>query len=259
MNRFKRLLITLLFLTGAPASAQECVEQIFLPLRATALPGAYGSLWQTFLTITNHSDVPVAIGGVGTCQLGICETPLLKPGATVTPPTPFRDYITIGCDDLSRVDLSLRVRDLSRGHETWGTSVPVVYSEDVVYGDVVSITDIPNSDQFRSMLRVYSVPEGTSGQARIRVFEVKPIEETRDATPDVLVADFVVDLITAPLDPLHSPGVAQVPLWILPELAGVELLRVEVSAAPAVGLFALVTTTNNETQHVTVLAPRNVP
>jgi hypothetical protein len=259
MDRFKLLLISLLFFSGATASAQQCFVDIFLPLRARALPGAYGSLWQTFLTITNHSDSPVPLGGVGSCQLGLCTTQVLRPGATVTPHPPFRHYVGIACDDVPRLDFNLRVRDLSRGHLTWGTTVPVVYPEDVAYGEVVRITDIPNSEQFRSMLRVFSVPEGTSGQARIRVFEIKPTLEPDHAAPDVLVADFAVDLVTEPLDPSHSPGTAQIPLWTLPQLAGVGLLRVEVSASPEVGLWALATATNNDTQHVTVLAPRKLP
>ncbi len=257
MQRLKALLIPLLFFSGPPASGQECYERILLPVRANQLPGAYGSLWQTFLTITNHSDSTVLIHDIDSCPFPPCPSPALRAGATVTPRV-YRDYVTIDCDDVGRVAINLRVRDLSRGHETWGTSVPVVFADDVVYGDIVSITDIPNSDQFRSMLRVYSVREGTTGQARIKVFEVKPGQEATDAYGDVLVADFVVDLVPAPLDPWNTPGIAQVPLWTLPELQGVELLRVEVSAAPDLGVWAFATATNNDTQHVTVLSPRKV-
>lgn len=139
-----------------------------------------------------------------------------------------------------------------------GTTVPIVLGDDAFYGEIVSITDIPNSPEFRSMLRIYGVPEGSRGEATVRIFEVGAAEETDDALGDRLLADFQVALSPAPLDPSHTPGLAQIPLWTRPELQAVERVRVEIRGSPDLGLWAMVSATNNDTQHVTILSPPQI-
>lgn len=255
MTRFSSLLIAVLLAAVPEARSQECFENVLLPVRANQVPGANGSSWQTFLTITNHGASAAEIGRIGICRVEPCEVSVLRPGATVTPRA-YEDYVAIECGDVEQVEISLRVRDLSRTHQTWGTTIPIVLGDDAFYGEVVSITDIPSSPEFRSMLRVYGVPEGSRGEATVRIFEVGAAEETDDALGNRLLADFQVGLSPAPLDPFHTPGLAQIPLWTLPELQGVERVRVEVRASADLGLWAMVSATNNDTQHVTILSPR---
>lgn len=240
---------------AATAQDTPCVEEILLPIKADEVPGAYGSVWQSFLTITNHGDTSITIGGIfGGCGLALCPEVVIDAGSTAIPRV-HDNYLTLDCETASQVDITLRVRDLSRTLDTWGTTIPVVRAPNVRHGEVVSITDIPNTSGIRSMLRIYAVEEGTMGDARVRVFEVLPNRRENDRNHDQLLADFIVALQPSALDPRNTPGLAQVPLWMLPEVQGAELIRVEVSGAADLGLWAMVSATSNSTQFVTILAP----
>lgn len=250
-------MISCALMSGVPVIAQEssCVERILVPVRANKLPGAHGSLWQTYLTVTNHGSTAVDIGGIGSCGIPPCTIAVVAPDTTIVPQV-YDDYIVIGCDEAANVDISLRVIDLSRALGTWGTTIPVVRGRDVYYGGVISITGIPNTEQFRSMLRIYGVQEGTRTQVRVQIFEVTPNVEPGGALSDVLHADFDVSVAPVPSDPLHSPGRAEIQLWMIPEIQEAELIRVEITGNEGAGLWAMVSATNNDTQHVTMLLPK---
>ena len=63
MTRFSSLLIAVLLAAVPEARSQECFENVLLPVRANQVPGANGSSWQTFLTITNHGASAAEIEG----------------------------------------------------------------------------------------------------------------------------------------------------------------------------------------------------
>jgi hypothetical protein len=64
-----------------------------------------------------------------------------------------------------------------------------------------------------------------------------------------------LSLLNPDLQSLH-PAYAQVSISDLPEVRGVETIRVEISPqTPGMRYWAFVSVTNNETQHVTNIAP----
>ncbi|MBW3563779.1 MAG: hypothetical protein KY459_03545 [Acidobacteria bacterium] len=258
MKQQRLTIIAVIFSLAVTAGAQDapCEQRILVPVIADGVPGAFGSIWQTYLTISNRGEEPVFVGGIfRDCGLPPCPTATVEPGSTAIPS--FHDeYLTVlGCDAIENIDINLRVRDLSREKETWGTSIPVVYEDDVFH-EPFGITDIRNGDGFRSMLRIYTFERGVTTSARVKVYAILPNRELNDDDTDVLLTDFPVTLTPVPLDPFHTPGYAQISLPALQELEGWDQLRVEISGEESVGLWAFVSTTSNDNQFVTVLTPR---
>lgn len=251
------VLSSILFLPGALAGQEEpCVERVLLPVIArNPVPGAHGSLWQTTLTLTNHGDADALIGGIFNCRVPLCPNEELSAGASAIPRV-YDSYLELECERLEAIEISLRIRDLSRELDTWGTAVPVVYESDLFRGTVFGINDIPNDERFRSMLRIYGIEPDTGGQVHVRIFEVVANHEAGDVASDVLLAEFDVSLRPQPRNPRAFPDIAEIVLWSMPELANSALIRVEMEGPEDVGLWAMVSATNNETQHVTILAPR---
>src|SRR5712691_7997574 len=136
----KRGLAVAYFLIFTPAAYAQGVqfpyEKVLIPiLTSSILPGAHGSLWTTELVARNESDQYVEIGTIiGPCQI---ECPVgQSPHATFhigefTPDPNAGEFLYIGAPGAGKVSFSLRVQDISRQLQTWGTAIPVVRERDV--------------------------------------------------------------------------------------------------------------------------------
>lgn len=72
----KRLLLITSLIVPQMLYAQE-TERILLPLNiSSGVAGAYGSLWGTTITLTNHSDAPLQVYGYGACH---APSPVKRP------------------------------------------------------------------------------------------------------------------------------------------------------------------------------------
>ncbi|HUF10576.1 MAG TPA: hypothetical protein VMO47_14750 [Rhodothermales bacterium] len=263
-NRLARVTTKLIAFLGLavysfPTSAAEndtvCRELAMVPIIAHRVPGAYGSIWQTHLAITNHSADPVGVLGHGACQFNPCQPPdPIKAESTIFPRV-YTPYLEVDCARAADVSFQLRVQDLSRELETWGVSIPVVREGDLFQGRLISILDIPNTAQFRSMLRVYGFDSGKEGQVTIKIYGLEPAV-FEGGRVDELLVEILRTVQVDPLAPTHSPPQFQLPLWLVPELEGHARLRLEVTGGPELRLWAFVSATNNDTQHVTVLTPQ---
>lgn len=244
------------------AVAQEtpCYEPIMVPIISHRVPGANGSLWQTQLAITNHSSAAVQVIGHGACEFNPCQPPLPMAAESTIFPRVYTPYLEVECGRTPDVKVQLRVQDLSRQLHTWGTSIPVVRESDLFENETISITDIPNTEDFRSMLRIYGFDPGVEGVARVQVFALdRERVESGGTTGDELLLEVAVAVQADPSDPRRAPAYAAVPLWPIPELSGHTLLRIEVEPDSQMRLWAFVSATNNDTQHVTVLLPQTAP
>lgn len=252
----------------APALIAQSVETepLFLPLAPQRVAGAFGSEWDTHLVVTNLSDTPVGVYGYQPFDgcLGCGPQPPIPPRATIYIYLTNRSDLVRGVSmsvDRGRsrdLAITLRSRDLSRSHETWGTVVPVVRPDDLRVGRF-GFTDIPLTGGFRALVRVYDTDARTAPRARMRVYAVNPERDyPRTTEADVLLLDREL-LFTVPTDAtdqLFYPGYAEVSLSAEPALAGASRVRVEIE--PLTGerqYWGFATITHNETQHVTVLQP----
>ena len=193
-------------------------ERLLLPVVVSNAPGAFGSIWTTEVLLSNNTDAAVSIQNV-----------VIQPHQSVSLPAANEPNGVFLLVPRGNVDVQLRVRDLSREAQTFGTSIPVVRTTE--FRPIVRIHGVPTDSRFRSTLRIYNYP-GESGAVRLQIFD--------EATGALLVSNTV----TAFIQPV-------------PPFTGHDRVRIEVDSNvdPPRPIWAFVSITNNETQHVTVIAP----
>ena len=244
-------------------------EKVLVPVFIQQpLPGAFGSSWITDFWISNSGDAPVLFGGG--FDFG-CAFPPCADGARLDPGATFRPRVLSRPDGLQGtfvladaryadgLSFALRFRDLSRQSQTWGTEVPVV-REDEFRSDKVSLVDIPISQGFRQVLRVYELEDtGRVAFVRVRAYRLRLQNDLPNASPDVFLGEGVFQLqFISPGVPSGAPGyLAIFDLGAVAPLGGVDRIRLEVEpVTEGLRLWAFVTVVNNETQHATVITPQ---
>lgn len=228
------------------AVSDSDMVRLLIPI-ASSGPGAFGSQWSTDLAIHNASDEIVYPEGpfcnpfiLAPCIQYLIEPhrtghrqlyPLFGPGALLYLPRRL----------INDIDVQLRVQDLSRQSQTWGTTIPVVRDAD--FRGIVRLHAIPTDSRFRDTLRIYGYVNG--GTAKVRIL---------DEATGALIASTEVN-IAASQDPTSYPPFGQIASLrdAFPEIATHATVGVEVESTL---IWAFVAVTNNETQHVTVIAPQ---
>ena len=258
MSGNRLLLLLILVVCCASVNAQEVeVEKILLPIALRQpIPGAYGSLWKTELWVRNDGQNPVEI--VTDCQVGGCVPYLMPPGVAerelgiIYPRSDQPPGVFLLADPRYAGDLqiSLRIRDLSRQELTWGTELPVVRSTDLRVGKL-GFLDVPLEARFRQMLRLYSMAAEPI-PVTVSFFEIP----WRTLAPQPALATRALTI--APSASGNFPGYVELPDFAstIPELIGKERVYVEIRSDSALPFWGFISVTNNETQHVTTITPR---
>lgn len=253
-----------LFLS-APLHSQN-LEKILLPVAIkTEVAGAFGSSWRTPFTIVNHGSENLVVYGLKVpCPVGPpCVPPEVVPNATLSPdielpdfPLPGECYCTFLRVAPNRMDdlaAELRIQDVSRQSQTWGTELPIVRERDARLSKT-ELLDIPVGADFRTLVRFYDFDPGQGHQIRVRVFQTDPSPRSFfNQPPDPFLEEQVVTLL-----PSHAgaalPGYAQFYLSSLSHPTTTGRLRLELEPVSAgLRFWAFASVTNNETQHVTTI------
>lgn len=258
----KFLVAVLLSVFVAVKAFSDEFETVLVPLAVGTVDGANGSVWVTDLAIANPTENPIYVtrDGPPTC-LPPCVIPPLPPHSTTYVVEPRNASVRgrlLTVEDGRAQDLSftLRVRDLSRQSQTWGTVVPVVLSRDL-YATPFGLTDIPISADFRSMLRIYDVDARTPPRVLVRVLAITEDNYPRGTDRDRVITEFEpAFVLPEPGYEFEWPASVEIPLWIL---SGVDLgTRVRVEVVPLdhrKDYWGFVSVTHNATQHVSVVTP----
>jgi hypothetical protein len=234
----KKIILPAAFTYEAADSSEEA--HVLLPVIASNASGAFGSIWQTDASFFNHSDTTIDIHW-GDCQPNN-TTPALCFSASIQPKTTTHlttlNEIEIPRGRISDLDISLRVRDLSRQSQTWGTAIPVVRETD--FRPIVRLQNVPTDPRFRVTLRTYNYFDTVAPLRTIRIFD--------ETTGELLVTDTLTSLTAFQINSLTDT---------YPQIRGHDTVRIEVqpNIDPPIPIWAFVSVTNNETQHVTVIAP----
>jgi hypothetical protein len=227
--------------------------RVLLPVLAQQLPGANGSLWSTevFFSARQPVDIVAVCPGllISPCPSSFHVDPsgdVPMPAAFI-PHYPGSGFIHILAAAASDVAINLRVRDTSRSATDLGTEVPAVRDRD--FRHHVSLVGVPTDSRFRLTLRIYSLG-GLDSQATLRL-----VSEKTNAT----VVGAIVPLVS--FDPTNTMPVAaasaQIALdTVYPLIVTGDPIRVDVDSEPtAQPIWAFVSITNNDTQHVTLVTP----
>jgi Domain of unknown function DUF11 len=245
--------------------SEQSWHRLLVPITATNIPGAFGSLWNTdvsmiFLASENPEVRPAPCTETATD----CFTPgapLRRPfdarqyGYLVTNPNDIGgQFLYVRLNDANQVRLNARVYDKSRHEETAGSEIPIV-REDQFTSDVMSMLNVPVAPHYRHTLRVYDENAVDGTGVIIRVYA------NDQAQPKATV----VRRLARPADTRGTtsallptrPAYLQVDLRDITSLDGLTSVRVEVEPAIAqTRLWSFIAITNNDTHHVTLVSPQ---
>jgi hypothetical protein len=137
----------------------------------------------------------------------------------------------------------LRVFDISRSATNRGTDVPAI-RESEAWTTPIQLLDVPTAPPFRSLLRVYDFDPADGHAVLVNVYGFGQLETRSVALlPPTIVPNTI-----------SSPGYAEYDLSHLGDVG--RNVRVEVVPLSAgLRFWAMVSTTNNDTQHVTLTTP----
>jgi hypothetical protein len=253
-----RLLAAAILLSSLNAAAQEFPDdytQLLLPVTATAVHGAHGSVWTTEWMLFNGTNGRLFVGGPFP-YLGL--SPVITDndvaaGATkrlfVAEARPGFDgaFVYVPTADLDEVSMSLRVRDKSVNAQSHGTSIPIVPMS--AFKPRVRLIDIPADPAYRAMLRIYGSTEAP------RVVRVAVYDPSKAAPIEELDVTLQENLDFGLVEHAPRPAYAQVdPLSAAARHAGGKV-RVEISAPGGEPIWAFVSVSHNQTQQVTAVVP----
>ncbi len=223
-------------------------ERVLVPVWSFG-DGAFGSKWTTEITMWNpnlygfepYGRAPVPfIDRRSTTALSFGAT--RSGGVLFFPPRGVSPSPRFG---------SL-VRDTSRQADDWGTEVRVVRESDFRDAEL-SLLNVPVAARFRQSLRIYDVD---SVESRV-VVDLYAMDGTFLASNSVALHSGTP---CRRFEPCASddPAYAMVDLLALfPEAAGRDRVRVDIHSVDiGARLWALISVTNNNTQHVTVITPQ---
>ena len=230
----------------------DAFERVLLPIFAPPVSGSFGSQFYTFFSIWNIAgpDIPVFAFAPFPCSF-LCPPPPPGPFPIVlkaregAPASLFQFdgnpgrivFIPKGAFD--RLAASLRVADLSRSNESFGTRIPIVFEREF-RSDFLALIDVPMTSKFRNTLRIYSLDPQTSVHIRVIRYDSTKIH-----------SEFDVDL-RDPVDMFH-PSYAEVSQFgNVPS----DNVRIEIEPRSGKRIWAFDSLTNNDTQQITVVAPR---
>jgi len=277
MSRFA-VIATLLLLVPLAATADQFGTRVLVPVMTSGdpLPGAHGSLWTTQLIGTNNSDTPVEVGFRAGCALpegcGTLRPPHLAffPAYNVDPNGGAFLYV----GNLAAISLELRVQDISRQSQTWGTEIPVVYEQDL-FASTLHLVDVTLDPRFRATLRIYDFDpaDDRDSAVRIRIYDLCGIDLINQQCAADPYVDTTVTLrksgsdTNTPHSAVFPDLVASFPILssVPPKVVGPGAprpasVRIDIDpVAPAdLRFWAFATVTNDETQHVTAITPQSL-
>jgi hypothetical protein len=242
-----------MFLSAVSHAVAAQTQKVLLPVVIEKpIPGAFGSIWSTDVSVLSRGNPSFVIGGVLICHTGQCNFgENLVPNQTYRqPPIPMAagtlgKFAIVPSDRLQDVTIDLRVVDLSRTSTSRGTHVPVV-PESAAARTPIELLAIATGAPFRSLLRIYDFDPDPSHSVLVTAF--------RDNDGGDLVLDRRTLAFRQPPDPSQYPGYAELDLSYLATTA--PEVRIEVApASDGLRFWAMVSTTNNDTQHVTITSP----
>jgi len=265
LNRVLLIVAMGLLFYALPGGAEPIqFEKVLLPIALQApVKGANGSIFETRFSLLNAANQAVAIRGYDRCGgISLCIDAPTPPGATFYPQLNIFNseipafFMYVDEMFVRDVKMGLRVQDVSRQSQTWGTEIPVVPSSRA-FTAKSELLDIPIGPDFRLTLRVYDFDPAPERSATIRFFGIN--EDTRLEPVDLLLLTMTrtFRIVTTGGSGASHPGYIEVSgIASIPELAGHTRVRIEIEPVTA-GLryWAFVSVTNNDTQHITTITP----
>jgi hypothetical protein len=231
-----------------PASADPAVfEPILFPVSFQGL-GAFGSQWIAANFIS--SDTPAFFRDPVTC----CSSVITAAAGLPNNGNPWGHVLYAVRGTADSLDLASRIRATAVQAQTAGTEVPVVRERD--FRSRLKFMNVPVDSRYRVMLRLWSIgddPFGNNPQFTVTVavgllsepVPFLPISMTKIPGTAMSFASVDVTSLVTPI-PSHPNTLQVYPNGYGSNAAALAFPRV----------WGMLSITNNETQHVTILSPQ---
>ena len=257
---FKRIGLSLfLLLLAMPALPQTAeFERVLLPISSPPIQGAFGSQWVTEHFGRNDGDTPVNIlrddcGGQA-CLKSYPPHTTFHPEPSLTKE---RVWLSVEKSKVNQVFFSTIVRDVGKDIEPFGTEIPSV-RESQFRDNRVQLLNVPGSTKFRKNLRIYMIPTIDPAAPQTATIAVRVFDMDAELTALAKQLGEKIFIIT---NTKTENNLDYLPVFYLdnefPQMQSAERVRVEIerTSGVALKLWALLTATNNDTQHVTIFTP----
>jgi len=220
-------------------------ERVLVPVFFSG-PGAFDSQWRTELAVHNGNPFTLMQGSDGlfmTPCMPVCDVRLAGGASQVVNGSNIATGVVqfLPRQATPQLDFSLLVRDVSRDATDFGTSVPVV-REAEMFTRTFSLVNVPSDPRYRIGLRLYAYDTIPTTMA----IGISALQGGQSA-------GFTVTLL-----PAHEHAFLLIGnlLASAPQLIGNGPLRIDITPLePGTRAWGYVSITNNETQHVTTIAP----
>jgi hypothetical protein len=247
MNRRTFAVLTILVSTTPLLRA---AERVLIPI-AINVDGANGSRFVTEATVYNNASAaapypPTMLSVPTVCYRSPCdvaESNTMGPRETRAIPSIGTPGLIVSKEGGGFVYYNVRVHDTSRNAQSAGVEIPVV-RESQFHG-LISIENVPGDARFRSRLRVYALDAHSFGTIGLM-----------DPADDTVLAHLEFSADRPANATAEQPFYFETALPALERNYRVDLAVVSLRAGGPVGnVWAFVTTTNNETQEITISSP----
>ncbi len=241
----------------APGAAPDpaIFERVLFPVLFRS-GGAVGSEWRSEAVISNPTNF--TIHNANTIEPGVC---IHHPCGEQLAPKARRAFsgeqypqgvaLMVPRPEAGNLAYSLRVRDVSREANNFGTEVPVVRESEMVRNGELTLLDVPLDPRYRTKLRIYTFPvpaaEGLGGgfdNIQVRMVEnghtayAPPTRFSRDCTG---------------VSCAWTPRYTEIDLPSRGEDARADVYVAITNASLG---WAFASITNNKTQQVTTVTPQ---
>jgi hypothetical protein len=227
-------------------------ERVLFPLLVT-VHGGHGSDWRTEAVISNPGDwyletwnniIPII------CVTSPCGE-RLEPGQQVKfegEAFPKGVALLVPRPQAAQMSFSLRVRDVSRQADSFGTSIPVVREAQFFHG-TMTLLNVPLDPAFRAKLRVYGFAQPVDyGAEAVTVTILNPLSH-RKSTHSVFFEPPSCGANCVATEPYYADF--DIPVSDIPG----ERVDLYVDVPEEMPAWAFVSVTNNKTQEVTTVIP----
>lgn len=226
----------------------QLFERILVPVVYDG-PGASGSIWRTEVVARNAYGAGTPIE-LWRSVNGIQAIPPSAPVSLALGDAPGGVFLIVPRVVADDLHLNAVVRDISRESREWGTELPIVREREF-RATAIDLLNIPIDGRYRHRLRVYALSSYPT-TAAVSVYWM--------ADGDVLRTR-LVPLVNAEACSLLRPCASNPAFAALDDLLSslrseTGRVGIRIQTTDGTPLWAFVSLTNNETQHVTIVSPQ---
>lgn len=254
-------------------SLESFFEKVLIPV-TTWGPGAFDSQWLTEIVVHNRAFVNVELGNkvfdFGPCDSACgCEgrniafaqvTQFVSECQVPSDPAGMILHVPRKNPENTALEIQVRVRDVSRDFDDWGTQIPVVRERDL-RSEIFSILNVPTDSRYRLRLRVFAPDRDPNSEVGVWLYNAVTGEQLGNQVLPLM--DDGAEPV--PTIPALRPGFAQIDLLsTFPRMSEADTVRVEIAPGrrsiselpeQRIRVWAMITATNNNSQRVTIISP----